>query len=175
MTLANKVTIVRILCIPAIVYFLITGRIWISFGIFSLALASDVVDGLVARSRNEETELGKMLDPFADKILFLSLTGTFAYLKVIPVYLFLALLIPYTLLIIGSIFLHERGRSILNARTWGKFSSLVLATGLALLYLNAPFKLPVIYSGIGLAYVATLYYILSARGCPECTIKTDKD
>lgn len=84
MTLANKITITRILLIPVFVLMAIyygesvqdgeplEWQRWCAVGIFVLAAASDGVDGYIARKYNQKTRLGVVLDPIADKGLLLS-------------------------------------------------------------------------------------------------------
>jgi len=74
----NLITIARILLVPVFVWLLIAdghefGPLrWIAGAMFIVAIATDAVDGHLARSRNLITDLGKLLDPIADK----ALTGT---------------------------------------------------------------------------------------------------
>lgn len=73
-TLANGLTIFRILLIPVFMAFLlglqvIPHRDAIAVGIFVAAALTDTLDGYFARSRNAVTVLGKLLDPLADKLL----------------------------------------------------------------------------------------------------------
>lgn len=73
MNLPNKITLVRILLIPVfmLVFFLDVipyGKI-IAAVIFLVAALTDALDGHIARSRNLVTNLGKFLDPIADKVL----------------------------------------------------------------------------------------------------------
>lgn len=76
MTLANKITIARILLVPVFVIELLNytgggGEVhrWIALGVFLLAAIGDGVDGFVARRFHQKTELGALLDPLADKLL----------------------------------------------------------------------------------------------------------
>ena len=84
MTLANKITITRLLLIPVFVVFaayysesLIKGdervlyRI-LALSVFALAALSDALDGYIARRFSQSTRLGRALDPVADKLLLLS-------------------------------------------------------------------------------------------------------
>lgn len=69
---ANQLTIIRIVMIPVI--FLLTRyntewSLLIAAGLFTLACITDYLDGILARHTGEETRLGKLLDPVADKIL----------------------------------------------------------------------------------------------------------
>jgi CDP-diacylglycerol--glycerol-3-phosphate 3-phosphatidyltransferase len=75
---ANIITVVRILLAPVFVYLLLldNGEMgatrWVAALLFIFAIATDGVDGYIARSRNLVTDLGVLLDPIADKILTLS-------------------------------------------------------------------------------------------------------
>jgi len=76
MNLPTKITLIRILLIPAFVavFFLdvIPYNRLIALGIFALASLTDWLDGYLARRLNLITDLGKFLDPIADKLLVMS-------------------------------------------------------------------------------------------------------
>lgn len=76
LTIASKITIVRICLIPIFVacYYLCDGVAGIVAPtlIFVIASMTDWVDGYLARSRNEVTNFGKFMDPIADKLLVAS-------------------------------------------------------------------------------------------------------
>lgn len=76
MNLPNGLTVARIVATPAIAILPFASRSGprlLAFVLFVLAAITDYVDGYLARSRKEETDLGRLLDPFADKAL---LVGT---------------------------------------------------------------------------------------------------
>lgn len=75
LNLANSLTIFRILALPFCAYALFKNggdddswRI-IAFTLFFIVGLSDILDGKIARSRNQITEFGKLLDPIADKAM----------------------------------------------------------------------------------------------------------
>lgn len=77
-TLATKVTFVRILAIPFFIMMLLCytpeqpqWRSW-AFLIFILAMLSDLLDGYIAKTFHQQSPLGAVLDPIADKLLILS-------------------------------------------------------------------------------------------------------
>lgn len=72
MNLANKITIFRIVLIPLFIAFILYSRWEIALIIFIVAAASDGIDGYIARIGKQRTELGRILDPIADKILIVS-------------------------------------------------------------------------------------------------------
>ena len=74
MNLPNKITLTRIFMIPVFVVFFYLNVMdgWnylVSAIVFVLAAATDAIDGHIARSRHLVTDLGKFLDPIADKVL----------------------------------------------------------------------------------------------------------
>lgn len=72
MTTANKITIVRILMVPVFMIVMLINFPYSEFVgliIFAVASATDAVDGYIARRYNQVTDLGKFLDPLADKLL----------------------------------------------------------------------------------------------------------
>ena len=84
MTTANKITLFRILLIPAFMLVALDyirdyrhgdaeeWQRWVACAIFAVAVVSDAVDGFIARRYNQKTELGAFLDPLADKTLLVS-------------------------------------------------------------------------------------------------------
>jgi len=70
--LPNILTLSRILSVPVlIVIFLIDGVAmrWAALGVFAAAGVTDFLDGYLARTRHQQSHLGKFLDPIADKLL----------------------------------------------------------------------------------------------------------
>lgn len=70
--LPNRITITRILLMPVfIALFLVSfpGSMFVALGIFLIAAISDALDGYIARKYSLVTDLGKFLDPIADKLL----------------------------------------------------------------------------------------------------------
>jgi cardiolipin synthase len=74
MSLADKITAIRIVLIPVFVSLLIYSRSHvylkdIATAVFILAVLSDFFDGLVARIKKEKSDIGQVIDPLADKLL----------------------------------------------------------------------------------------------------------
>lgn len=72
MNLANKITFIRIFIIPIFLICLLSNfpySQYVAALIFIIAASTDSIDGYIARKRNEVTNLGKFLDPLADKLL----------------------------------------------------------------------------------------------------------
>lgn len=75
MNLPNLITLARIALAPIFIWVLLlfpnadAHERWIAVVLFIIASATDGVDGAIARKRNQVTDLGKLLDPIADKVL----------------------------------------------------------------------------------------------------------
>jgi len=76
MTLATKITLIRVVLIPVVMVLMylsggVAGNLWLILGlaVFIIASLSDYVDGHIARKYHQVTDFGKFLDPLADKLL----------------------------------------------------------------------------------------------------------
>ena len=75
MTLASKITLVRVAFIPLFMVFMYQSGgvanvwMWLSLATFIIASLTDFVDGQIARRFNQVSDFGKFLDPLADKLL----------------------------------------------------------------------------------------------------------
>ena len=78
MTLASKITLIRVAFIPVYMVLMYLGGgqpnlwMWIALGVFILASLTDFVDGQIARKYNQVSDFGKFLDPLADKLLVIA-------------------------------------------------------------------------------------------------------
>lgn len=75
MNLPNKLTVSRMVMIPVFILFFyleFIGHYFVALAIFGVACLTDLFDGKIARKYNLVTNLGKFLDPIADKVLVLS-------------------------------------------------------------------------------------------------------
>lgn len=87
MNIANALTVLRLVMVPAFVWFLLdggTGARVIAFVAFALASITDLLDGELARRRSLITDFGKIADPIADKALTGSALITLSYLGELP-------------------------------------------------------------------------------------------
>ncbi len=72
LTVANLLTILRLVLIPVFVTAIFYNRFLIALAVFFIAALTDGLDGLVARAFNQKTPLGEILDPMADKLLLVT-------------------------------------------------------------------------------------------------------
>ncbi len=82
--LPNQLTVARILAIPVICLMLVIGwdwLRWLALIIYVAAAITDWFDGFLARTMNQSSDLGRMLDPIADKLLVGAALVTFAWTR----------------------------------------------------------------------------------------------
>lgn len=90
MTLASKITLIRILLIPIYIVFMYLGKglqntwTWLGLSVFIIASITDFFDGQIARKRNQVSDFGKFLDPLADKLLVISAMAIFCEWQLMP-------------------------------------------------------------------------------------------
>jgi cardiolipin synthase len=72
LTLANQLTLLRMLLIPAFVILVVYGHLGWALVVFVAAGITDALDGLIARWSDQKTSLGAWLDPMADKLLLVT-------------------------------------------------------------------------------------------------------
>ena len=104
MTIANLITIVRLLLVPGVVFALMTHNVTWALAGFVIAGVSDGVDGFIARHYNQRTELGSYMDPMADKLLLVSVFVVLGYMGELPLWLVIAA-VSRDALIVGAVLL----------------------------------------------------------------------
>lgn len=129
-TWSNLISLTRVLVALPIVYIHYENNKEINnliIGLILYGVISDYLDGLVARLRNEISELGKILDPVADKIMAFVLFFYTVYLGWIPLWFFVIGITRDILIMMGSWYIkRERGKVAMSTMS-GKVSVNVLA------------------------------------------------
>lgn len=165
MSVANLITLSRGVAIVPIVVLLASGHRWAAWWLFGFACATDLIDGLVARARDEVTRLGKALDPLVDKALYLSVLFTLFALGDVPTWALVLFLVPQAALALGAFVLRVRRNVVQGARVPGKAASALSFTAIAFLIVGWPGGREILYAAIGLTYVAAIdYYRTASQG-----------
>ena len=101
MNLPNLISLARLLLVPVTVWLLVANEMMAAFWVFVAAGLSDAVDGFIAKRFNMSTELGRYLDPLADKALLVSVYVTLGIRGVLPDWLVI-LVVTRDVLILGG-------------------------------------------------------------------------
>ena len=97
MNTANKLTLLRVVMIPAfllVLYLHVPGANYWALAIFALASITDTLDGYIARHYNQITDFGKFMDPLADKCLVTAAMLWFVEIGQMPGWALLVVIIP---------------------------------------------------------------------------------
>jgi len=101
LTIATRITLLRIIAVPIFIISVLLDKKYFSLFIFLFCMITDFMDGYFAKSRKEETNLGAMLDPIADKFLLISSFGIFAAIGKINIWVSVVILIKDLMIMIG--------------------------------------------------------------------------
>ena len=143
LTLANQLTLLRILLIPAFVLLVLYGYLGAALATFGIAGLTDALDGLIARKAGQRTSLGAWLDPMADKLL---LVTTFIILTLpaiplanhLPVWLTI-LVISRDIVIVGVVAVVNLavGPRTFRPSFWGKMATATfIVTSVVVMFYN---------------------------------------
>lgn len=124
--LPNLLSIFRILLLPLIFYFLAqdnTTSYYIAVLLMLIAIASDILDGYFARRLNQITDLGKILDPLADKLGLGIFVLFIIFYREFPIWVAGLLFLKDFLTLVGAILLVKRKDLFPMSNNWGKLNS----------------------------------------------------
>ncbi len=146
MNLPNKLSLTRLIMVPfmMLAYF----QTWIPYGeiiavvIFVVAAFTDMLDGHIARSRGLVTNLGKLLDPIADKLLCAGAVLVLVIDGILPhpwgmIAFFIMIFRDFS--IGGLRQISAAAGYVLAADKWGKIKAIVLDISIAVLFVYAYF------------------------------------
>ena len=172
MNLANKISIFRILLAPGIVASLVyyhPERDWLRFvalGLFVIGVASDAIDGFLARLQHQQTELGTLLDPIADKFLILGTLISCATIRGlpesmrVPAWFNLVVISRDAVLIVGAVVLFViKGRWAVRPSRLGKWTIFAQMLVIASVLLGLPSTMPLVAVAAALSVASAVTYI----------------
>ncbi len=126
LTIPNVLSLLRIALIPFFIWFYLRGDVWISFAVLILSGLTDVVDGRIARKFGMVSNVGRILDPAADKLTQIAILAVLC-IKYRQLIVLVAVLVVKELAngIIGLVMMHKN-RDALDSRWHGKLTTVLL-------------------------------------------------
>jgi cardiolipin synthase (CMP-forming) len=174
LTVANQLTLLRVILIPAFVILVIYGHLGWALIVFATACLTDALDGLTARWSDQKSTLGAWLDPMADKLLALS---TFIVLTVpwlglanpLPIWL-TVLIISRDVVIVGTVAIVNLaiGPKTFRPSFFGKIATATyMMTAVVAMFYNylGYHSLVVdafIYASLAITLISSMHYIYHA-------------
>lgn len=132
LNIPNFLTILRVIAIPGFIVALVYEYTGVALAIFVGCGLTDGLDGFIARTFHQRTEIGAFLDPLADKLLLTSSFITLAVLELpynIPFWLIVTAISRDIIISVGVAALFMLGKKLQIAPTWlGKFTTFCQVT-----------------------------------------------
>lgn len=141
-TIPNILTYIRLLLVPIFIWLMfdkgIDNNIYWAFGVFVFASITDIVDGAIARKFNMVSDIGKVTDPLADKLLQIS---TLLCLTIVGRvhWAFVVILFAKELyMVLGGIVILKGFKSdfVIESNIWGKVGSVINTIGIILAFFH---------------------------------------
>lgn len=157
----NWLSLFRLLCVGGVTAAFTLGHQVLALVIYLVASLTDVLDGYLARRNNWISNLGKLLDPLADKALQVSVMLCFRLAGLISWWPFLVVLGKELIMIVGAAFLYKNRDVVVYSNWVGKLSTAVFFAAIILTFLHdytAPWDGYLMTAAVVLAVVTLVQY-----------------
>ncbi|QSX09348.1 CDP-diacylglycerol--glycerol-3-phosphate 3-phosphatidyltransferase [Alkalibacter rhizosphaerae] len=165
----NILTFIRLALIPVFVAVFFSDMDqsrFVALGIYAVASFTDLIDGQIARKYNVVTELGKVMDPLADKLMLVTVIVSFYYAGDIPWFIPVIVLVKEAFMIImGLILYNKKERVVIPANYFGKTATVLFTLAIVLTFFlpGNGWVLALMYATIALKVVALISYIFTYK------------
>lgn len=179
LTVPNLVTVIRLACLPLFVWLLLgVGNRWGAGLLLGVLGATDWVDGWIARRWNQVSTAGKILDPVADRLLFLVTIVAIVIDDAAPLWFCVAVLARELVISLATLLLAAFGARRIDVTWYGKAGTFALMFAFpAFLWSGSSWRLDGLFGvlawgfaipGLVLSYWAAVLYVpLAARALRE--------
>jgi len=176
-TIPNLISLARLLGVPVFLWLVLGLRTaagdWWAVGLLIASGASDWLDGKIARALNQQSRLGQLLDPTADRAYIVATVIALAVRAIIPWWLVILLAVRELLMGVVLAILRRRGWAALAVSFVGKTATLCLLYAFPLLFLGSHVASyadtarvagwTFVIWGSALYWCAALLYVVQAR------------
>lgn len=131
---ANLLSLARLALVGPTVYYLLRGRVGAALGVIVAGMATDALDGPIARQRGEVSELGKLIDPIADKLTLDGVAIALSVRRGFPWWITWLLVARDAAILLGAGLIFRRSTRITPSMYAGKATTAML-TGALLMYI----------------------------------------
>ncbi|MEO5931657.1 MAG: CDP-alcohol phosphatidyltransferase family protein [Candidatus Kapaibacterium sp.] len=162
-TLSNIISALRIVLAIPTAFVLVAGMRWTAVALCLAASLTDVLDGYIARRYNEISDLGKILDPLADKAFVGMLVVVLLIQHQLPFWLVAVVLGRDLLILLGGLAVERRTGVVLPSNYPGKAAVVALSLMLVLVIIGADPMAIDILMAIALILLAISLYLYGKR------------
>jgi len=177
LTIPNLISLARLLGVPVFLWLVIglqsPAGYWWAVGLLIASGVSDWLDGKIARALNQQSRLGQLLDPAADRLYIVATVIALAVRAIIPWWLVAVLAARELLMAVVLLVLRRHGWGALGVSFVGKTATLCLLYAFPLLFLGSHVAVyaetakvagwTLVIWGSALYWCAALLYVVQAR------------
>ena len=177
LTIPNLISLARLLGVPVFLWLVLglqsPAGDWWAVGLLIASGASDWLDGKIARALNQQSRLGQLLDPAADRLYIVATVIALAVRAIIPWWLVAVLAARELLMAVVLLVLRRHGWGALAVSFVGKTATLCLLYAFPLLFLGSHVAVygetakvagwTLVIWGSALYWCAALLYVVQAR------------
>lgn len=158
----NMLSVFRLILIGVFIALFKNERYLLSFFVYIFAFGTDILDGWLARRNNWITNVGKVLDPLADKLMLIAVLACFWFKGVIPLYIMLIILAKDAIMIIVGGILYSK-HVVVYADWFGKIATGLFVGAITLTFMQlefgiCPFYLYAYFAAIAAAVISFFHY-----------------
>jgi cardiolipin synthase len=157
----NILSFIRLLLVGVFYFVFSIPDHMAALAIFLVAGATDLLDGYIARKYNLITDLGKLLDPLADKLLLIVALFCLWGAGKVPLIFPVLAAVKELLMVVGGAFLLTKEHKVVYSKTIGKIAAAVFFLGVVASFFSpdiAPWHIVLLCAGLGLSVVALCCY-----------------
>lgn len=170
-TVPNILTLIRFLLVAvmAYVFFSVDPR-W-AMVVYLFAAGTDLVDGYIARHFHQITNIGKVMDPIADKTMTVTALVCMLISGFLTVGILVVIIVKEVMMVVGGFLIYKVFRKVVAANLYGKISAAAYFFAIMLMYLHSyvtPYDSWFMYLAVAMNIVSMIQYgyiniILEAR------------
>lgn len=144
-TIPNLISLVRLLLIPYLFILLTEQKYGFAAGLISIMAFSDFVDGFLARKLGQESNLGEILDPLADRLMIVSVVIAYLQIELLPMWLVFMIFMRDLFLLASLPKLISLKKLKVPVEYLGKLATFVLLAAFSLIMLGTVINNTVVY------------------------------
>ena len=175
LTIPNALSAVRLATVPIFVWLFVTDRENLGVAIYAGAAWTDFFDGYIARRTGTVTELGKLLDPLADRVAIIALAVALVATSVLPAWLAGAVILRDVVILASFPWFERKGLGRIPVNFAGKSATAALLFGLGSLAISeTSFVLAGVGEPVGITFTvmgAVLYWVAGGMYAREAATR----
>lgn len=176
LTIPNVISLLRICIIPVFIYLYFSSKeqhYYYALLVIVLSAVTDVVDGFIARRFNMVSDVGKVLDPIADKLTQVSVVFCLMFTHPNLIVMVVVLFTKELLTLFAAVYILRTGFKPISAKWFGKLATVVVyMTFFYAIYLDINPSMPTIVLDV-MAVASTVCLVLSMAGYIKVFLRTD--